>query len=330
MPVVIVAIAGIALIWAWPSLVVRRLSPKDAARALEPPVADSAEADLGGRRDALSSIAASLGRAARAAYLAATGRREPEPPAFGPELDALVRRARRSRLWYVPLAIGLVLDVSLFVALPAGWAFGAGMVALAILADVVLLTCAIVMLALRARRAVSDAERERFLEAWDQILRDKAGRHRAEAQAARDREASELGRDASVEPILGAELAAELSDVRARLNATHLSHSATLALGLDGFSRQMRLLEASPQRDGHADAAVQTYAEQVVDAVSSLLELSNPTEEDVRKVSAVLELASSALARELARLDDRARLNLDVTKRGTEALYGHRYGHDGR
>ena len=56
------------------------------------------------------------------------------------------------------------------------------------------------------------------------------------------------------------------------------------------------------------------------------LQLSEPTEADAEQVRQVLSVVDQALDREAERLDGKARLNLDVTRRATEALYNKRYG----
>lgn len=328
MVVVVVAALACALVAAWPSLVVRRVSPGEAARALEPPAPSPAVAPAAGS-DALSSAAASLGKAVRAAVLAAAGRAESEPPAYGPALDAIVRRARRSRLWAAPLLVGVVLDVSVL-ATPMGWLVGLTALGLVLVVDALLVTCAIVMLALSCRRTVSDAERDRFLQAWGTALEAKAGRHRSqERAAAAAAEADVHGWERDAAPILDEALASELSDVRRRLAASGSFGADGLASQLDSLSGRLSVLEASPHRDGHTEAAAQTYAEQSVDALTAYLELAHAGGEDADKVSAVLGLANQALGKEADRLDGKARLNLDVTKRGTEALYGRRYGDAG-
>lgn len=323
---VIVAVVGCALVCAWPTLVVRRVSPRDAARALEPPAAPSPAQT--GSTDVLTAAATSIGRAVRAAVMAATGQREPEAPKYGPELDALVRRARRSRLWAVPLVVGVALDLTLLVT-PMGWAVGLAALGLVLVADAALVTCAIVMLVLGLRRTVSVAERDRFLQAWGPALAAKAERFRArDLEERRAQEAEAHGWEQDAAPILDEALGSQLTDVRRRLASARPAAATTLAAQLDELTRRLRVLEASPHRDGHSDAAAQTYAEQAVDALSSYLQLASPTSEDAGKVADVLGIATSALARETDRLDGKARLNLDVTRRGTEALYGHRYGGD--
>lgn len=325
MLLVIVAIMSCVALYAWPGVALRRATDAEVTAALEPPAPDEATSqDPASGRDELVAAAATLGRAVRAAVTSAMGAQERPRSAYGPALDVLVARVRRTHLWAVPLALAVALDVTLLAG-PATLAVQALMVTLAVSVSFVLGLVALCM-AVAARRKVGDAERDRFVARWGQTLRARAAKAQVRARNLADEARRSMTPSAA--PILEAQTSRALDRASERLLAS--ADDATRGLGTraGAIAAQAEAIARSPHRDAHADAAAQTYAEQAVEALETYLGLAEPGAADAAQVSSVLDVVSQALERESDRLDDKARVSLDVTQRGTEALYRHRYGED--
>ena len=235
--------------------------------------------------------------------------------------DNLVRRARRSRLWPVPIAVMLVADLSVLgINSDVSWMYQLVSLAMVIELDVVLMVSALSMF-LVSRRNVSARQREKFLDAWGERLGERAERIRQREEA---RRAPRPAKD----PIIRSETHKSLTADRELLLKTGRDVDRALAQQVLGIVEKVRELETSPHRDGHADASAQIYAEQALDALDAYLELSCASEHDVGQVRSVLSITDEALDQEAGRLDGKSRLSLDATKRATEALYRQRIGTD--
>lgn len=317
----IVAAVSCVALCAWPHLVMRRVSDDDVLAAFpehkEPRPADqpifeaprelSAEAVVGTVCTAVTRIASRLA----------------PQPATPSELayDGLVRRVRRSRLWAVPLALAVAADATLLGGGAALSLTGQAMAfTLAVLLDVTLVSVAVVMFAMSCRK-VTPEQRASFESAWAGRLRERAARVR-ESRTVR-RVASHTTPDA---PILERGTEDAIMGARRHLLGTGSVTEQALADQLLDVLARTRELEASPHRDSHANVTAQVYAEQVDEAMRAYLQLSEPTEADAEQVRQVLSVVDQALDREAERLDGKARLNLDVTRHATEALYNKRYG----
>lgn len=327
----IAAIVGCALMAAWPSLALSRVRDEELMAAFPAerpaPKADEPAFELP-RELTTEAVMASVSSAVTVlAHMAAPKGADPARRA----LERLVRRSRRTLLWPVPLAVGVCADVTLLLGTATHWAAWAVSVSLVIFLDAVLVVCAIAMLAL-SRRRVTDREVERFEEVRGARLRERAAQ--ARERTARERVRAEARREAErvpagakgVRAILDVPTGRALTEGRVRLLGSGMAGDAELAEQLLGIMGQVRRLEVSPHRDGHADASAQIYAEQAVEVLDAYFELAEPTDADATQVRSVLGLVDEALDRESERLDGKTRLSLDATKRATEALFRQRYG----
>lgn len=317
----VLAIACCALLGAWPSLVLWRTDDADVLAAF--PAGEPAEEERPSfelPRDLTPEAVIASVSSAVDVISSMTTPRVPSPGEAA--LSSLVRRTRRSLLWPMPLVLAVAVDVALLGAGGwAGWVGQAVALTMAFFLDVLLICCSVAMFAV-SRSKVSARQRERFVEHWGARLRRRADAIRERHEVGRVRASS------SDAPILERSVEDSIMGSRRRLLGTGSSVDRALAEQLLDVLAQTRELEASPHRDGHAEATAQIYAEQVDQAMAAYLELGEPSASDAEQVRSILGVVGKALDREAERLDGKTRLSLDATRRATEALYRQRFGDD--